>query len=110
MESERDYIYVEDVVEALSILALYGGKENVFNLGTGEGSSVWDIVKFLESIMGCSFEVQIDPAKVRKTERPNLIADISLIRQELSWSPSTSMEEGLKKTLKAEGINVEVYK
>lgn len=104
MDPKRDYIYVEDMAHALYRLATYEGGETVFNIGTGIGSSVWDIVKCLESIIGYPLRVETNPAKVRKTERQNLIADISLIKRVLNWSPSVSLEAGLKSTLQSESI------
>jgi UDP-glucose 4-epimerase len=104
MEPKRDYIYVEDLAEALYLLALYEGNERVFNLGTGIGYSVWEIVHTLEKVINSSLKVEIDPLKIRKVERQNLVSDISSIKKEIDWSPAISLEIGLKRTIQAEQI------
>lgn len=101
MEPRRDYVYVSDVVEALLRLGAYEGTRQVFNVGTGVGVSVWDLVNALEKVIGSAIRVETDPAKVRAVERRNLVADISLARRELKWSASVSLEEGLENTVKA---------
>jgi len=92
----RDYIHVNDVANALHKLLSYEGDQRVFNLGTGIGTSVSDLVRTLERILGSAIPVEVDPDKVRPVERESLVADISRIRQELGWAPSVSVEEGLQ--------------
>jgi len=99
---KRDYVYVTDVAEALMRIAAYDGPETIFNVGTGRGSSVSELVETLQEIRNRPIQVQIDPAKVRKVERESLVADTSLIRRELGWTPVVSLEEGLRRTLAAE--------
>lgn len=102
MDTKRDYIHVSDVAAALVRLASYTGPRRVFNIGTGIGSSVQDLIQGLEKALGSAVQIEIDPSKVRRVERQNLVADISLARKELSWSPQISLEKGLKNLLKAE--------
>ena len=90
-ESIRDYVYVEDVVNA-NILAI--GKEGLFNISTGLGISTNELFKIL------------NPGKkpVYKKERPGEIErsvlDPSRAKENLSWIPKTRIEEGINLTLK----------
>ncbi len=90
-ESIRDYVYVEDVVNA-NILAI--GKEGLFNISTGLGISTNELFKIL------------NPGKkpVYKKERPGEIErsvlDPSKAKENLSWIPKTRIEEGINLTLK----------
>lgn len=104
MDPKRDYIYVEDVSEALYLLSAYNGNEDIFNLGTGIGSSVRDVVNTLEEILNSPLKVEKDPLRVRKIERQNLVADISKLKQEIGWVPSVDLRKGLKQTIKIEKI------
>ena len=102
LSPRRDYVYVGDVADALVRLSAYEGRETVFNVGTGRGTSVSVLVETLERLSGRRMRVEVDPQKVRKVERESLVADTSLIRRELGWAPAVSLEEGLRRTLVAE--------
>jgi len=104
IEPKRDYVYVTDVADALLTLADYGGARDVFNIATGEGRSVRDLVSVLERVVASSITIETDPAKLRKAERQNLLADASLAREELGWSPKVRIDDGLARTLLGEGL------
>jgi len=102
LQPRRDYIYISDVADALLKIAAYRGEHRVFNISTGRGSSVLDLVHVLEGLIGRELHIEVDPSKVRRIERMSLVLDNSLIRRELDWIPGTSLEEGLRRTLAAE--------
>jgi UDP-glucose 4-epimerase len=102
LEPRRDYIYVDDVAEALLQMTAYEGVHRIFNVSTHKGSSVTDLVRTVERLIGKELRVEVDPAKVRRVERMSLVLDNSLIRRELNWMPATSLEEGLRSVLAAE--------
>ncbi len=84
----RDYIHVDDL-SCAHLLALdylkRGGRSRAFNCGYGIGHSVLDVVAAVKRVTGVDFPVS------RTGRRPgdpaSLVADASLIRQELGWSP-----------------------
>jgi UDP-glucose 4-epimerase len=92
----RDYIYIHDVIDVLVRGIEYSGKERVFNLGSGEGRSLNDIIKTLETVSGRPVE------RVYKTGRaldvPKSVLDISLIKRELNWQPSQDFAGDIGKT------------
>ncbi len=104
IEPKRDYVYVTDVADALLTLADYGGIRDVFNIATGESRSVRDLVAALERVLGSRITVETDPAKLRKAERQNLLADASLARDELGWSPKVGINNGLTRMLLEERL------
>ena len=87
----RDYIHVNDLAEA-HILALENildqNKASVYNLGTGSGYSVREIIQAAQKITGAHFRVQ--EVKRREGDPPELIADPQKIMKELNWSPALS--------------------
>lgn len=93
----RDYIYVEDVAEAFAAALNYEGEETLFNIGSGKGWSLNQLVEKIEGLIDRSLEVQYQAA--RKFDVPTNVLCIEKAMKELDWSPSTNMDEGLAKTV-----------
>jgi UDP-glucose 4-epimerase len=83
----RDYIHIDDLADA-HVLALSGaraGEHRVFNLGTGTGFSVRQVVAAVEQVTGREIPSQDKPR--RPGDPPQLVADGRKIRDELGWLP-----------------------
>lgn len=94
----RDYIYIDDVIDALTAFLGYRGTKHIFNIGTGIGTHLYQLVHKIETIMGCDF-VQIWQEPPRTCDVMENVLDISRIGKELSWRPSTSLLRGIEKTV-----------
>lgn len=94
----RDYIYVADVASAVVRLLEYSGKENLFNIGSGSGMSLLELIKMIEKVTGRPANVRFSPA--RAFDVPVNVLDISKAKQELNWTPQTTFEDGLRRTMK----------
>lgn len=83
----RDYVHVEDLAEAhrLVLERLQPGKGLAFNVGTGRGSSVREVIRAVEEVSGKKVPVREGPR--RPGDPPELVADASKIQRELGWSP-----------------------
>jgi len=92
----RDYLFVDDVVEA-NVLALSGGSGEMVNIGTGVGTSVNDIVRELKSITGFAGEAIHLPARPGEVQR--IYLDASRANRVLGWAPKVTFREGLEKTV-----------
>lgn len=92
----RDYLYIADAVSALLQVADYHGTERIFNIGSGHGHSVREIIAAIEQETGKAAQVQYTAA--RKFDVPVSILDISRARHELGWQPQTPLAEGLHLT------------
>lgn len=95
-EQVRDFIYVEDLAAAhIEVLHLTG--YNVFNVGTGQGTKIIDIVNKLSDIFGYKIEIE------DKGERPGDVmanyASNQKITSTTQWTPQTSLGDGLRKTV-----------
>ncbi len=95
-EQQKDYVYVEDVAKA-GLLALNRGDNDIFCIGTGQGTSVNAIYKALEELTGYTPEI------IRAPRRPG---DIHLsyfncgkAARLLGWRPQVGLQEGIKATL-----------
>jgi UDP-glucose 4-epimerase len=83
----RDYIHIDDLADAHA-LALDGarpGEHRIFNLGTGTGFSVRQVVAAVEQVTGRRISSQERPR--RPGDPPQLVADGRKIREELGWQP-----------------------
>ncbi|MEL7480195.1 MAG: UDP-glucose 4-epimerase GalE, partial [Pseudomonadota bacterium] len=93
----RDYIHVLDLadahVRALEYL-LAGGAGDVFNLGTGTGSSVRELVDTISKVSGKPFEVQL--AERRPGDPPSLVADSSKAERVLGWTPAHTFQDTIE--------------
>ncbi|HJU03695.1 MAG TPA: SDR family oxidoreductase [Nitrospiraceae bacterium] len=92
----RDFIFVEDVVEAN--LAVMGQEiQGTYNVGTSREISVSDLYRLLSESTGCSWKAVHGPAK--KGEQARSVIDSGKLRQELGWEPRVAVEDGLKRTV-----------
>ena len=93
----RDYIYVEDLAEAhVSVLNLSGF--NVFNVGSGTGASLRNLIYTLELVTGKKLKVRYLPS--RPGDVKHIYADTEEIKNKLGWEQKTTLMFGLKKTLR----------
>jgi len=92
----RDYVFVEDIVEA-SVLALSRGSGETVNIGSGVGVSVNLIFSELKSILG--FEGDAIYEGPRPGEIQRIYLDATRAREVLGWKPRVGFREGLEKAV-----------
>ena len=90
----RDYVFVSDVVAAT--LAASGHDGGVFNVGTGQETSVLDLYERIERAAGIEREPEF--ADARSGELARSVLDPSLAARELDWTPQHSLDDGLAAT------------
>ncbi|MFB3904683.1 MAG: UDP-glucose 4-epimerase GalE [Acidobacteriota bacterium] len=87
----RDYVHVEDLatahVAALEWLST-ADRSDAFNLGTGQGYSVKEVIEAARKITGCSVRVNVAPR--RAGDPPALVADAQKAYRTLNWKPEHS--------------------
>jgi UDP-glucose 4-epimerase len=92
----RDYLFVTDVVDA-NVLALTKGSGEKFNLGTGVGTSVNDIVHRLQDIIGFRGAAIYDAPRPGEIQR--IYLDASRARHVLGWEARVEFTDGLQRTV-----------
>lgn len=92
----RDYIYVGDVANAFLKAIEYDGPESIFNIGSGMGKSLNDVISEIEEILEMKFDIKYQPA--RPFDVPVSILSIELALAELGWAPQVSFRDGIRKT------------
>lgn len=80
----RDYVHVSDLAEA-HVRALQPGNTGFYNLGTGRGYSVREVIRACERASGRRIEAREQPR--RAGDPPELVADPSRVREVLGWKP-----------------------
>lgn len=93
----RDYIHVNDVAEAFVKALHYEGNQRLFNVSSGSGTSLNDLIGMLEMVIGKKIERL--HLKARPFDVPTSVLCNNLALNELGWSPSVSMLAGIKSTL-----------
>ncbi|MFQ5889829.1 MAG: NAD-dependent epimerase/dehydratase family protein [Gemmatimonadota bacterium] len=101
----RDYVFVDDVARAvLASLDAVGSGVSVFNVSSGEGASVVDLLRILSELTGRSLEPVVESARVRNVDRPRLILSNAKLKAEAAWRPQLSLPEGLRRLLADEEL------
>ena len=99
----RDYIHVQDL--ALAHLAALNKVESgyisqVYNVGSGKGYSVKEMMDQISKSLGRDINPELSPA--RAGDSPKLITSIDKIKEQLGWSPKASLEEMIDSAWQAE--------
>lgn len=92
----RDYIYVGDVAEAFAKAITYSGSESVFNISSGMGTSLNDLIIILGSVLERKLKCNYFPG--RAIDVPVSVLDNTLAKNELGWTPQMQLADGIAKT------------
>lgn len=95
----RDYIHVKDLVNAHILAALNLDKFNncVYNLGNGNGFTVFEMIEAAEKVTGC--KVAYEVVKRRDGDPASVVADSSKIKEELHWDAEYKTMESIIRTV-----------
>lgn len=100
----RDYIHVLDLanahIDAIEHLEKPGNQ--VYNVGTGEGSSVFEVVQEIKKVSGLEFDVKISPR--RPGDPPKLVASNDKISQDFNWEARHGLAEIVSSAWQARGF------
>lgn len=94
----RDYIYVDDVATAFSAAVRYNEKKSdVFNIGTGKGTSLNELLDILFTLTGSVSKITYSSS--RSIDPSSNILDIKKASNLLAWAPSIPLRKGLEKLI-----------
>ena len=93
----RDFIFIDDVVDAMIRAAQHVGDKRTMNIGSGAATRIADLIEVIGEVLGRSVEyIQLD-ARAVDVARSSLA--ITCAREELGWRPTTTLRTGLEKTI-----------
>jgi UDP-glucose 4-epimerase len=89
----RDYVHVDDLANAhvLALEKAVPGRHDIFNLGSGTGSTVREVIDAARRVTGRDFEVREEPR--RPGDPSALVASGERAREALGWTPERSLDE-----------------
>ena len=93
----RDYIYIQDVVDAFTLAMNHKEKSGLFNIGSGLGLSLNEVIAEIELLLGREVKKRFMPP--RKFDVPITRLDINRAKNILGWHPQVTFQEGLRRTL-----------
>ncbi len=94
----RDYVYVEDVVNAMVAAATTPGVNRMMiNVGSGQETSVRELASLIVQVTNSNAEVMLNPRTEPGVSR--MCADLDLAKSKLGYRPRVSLQEGLRLTL-----------
>lgn len=88
----RDFVDVRDAVDALALIAERGVAGEVYNICSGQGRSIADVIAAYRRIAGLAFETRVSPALVRPIDEMIKVGDASKLRS-LGWVPRMALDE-----------------
>ena len=89
----RDFVAVQDVVQANLLAAANGLKREVFNIATGKQTTINQLAEIMQNIIGTSFPPQYELP--RQGEVRDSVANIEKSRQLLGYEPKLELDEGI---------------
>ena len=93
----RDYVNVSDVVAACIDVMEYAGKANIFNVSSGVGYSLFDVLDMIGKVTGRTPDVRYLPGRIQDV--PINILDNSLLYRETGWKPCIDFKEGVREMM-----------
>jgi UDP-glucose 4-epimerase len=98
----RDYVHVSDVASGIAAALVKGEAGNVYNIGTGEGRSNFDVLAALSPLAAASgLAVGSEIAAPRPFDVPRNVLDSTLLRDVSGWAPLVAFEDGIERSWRA---------
>jgi UDP-glucose 4-epimerase len=94
----RDYLHVADVANAFRLALAYDGPNRVFNVSSGEGTSLNQLIDLIGDALGVIPNVRFLPG--RAFDVPVSVLDNRLAREHLGWTPRVGLRDGLERTIR----------
>jgi GDP-4-dehydro-6-deoxy-D-mannose reductase len=99
LEAIRDFTDVRDMVRAYWLAVLKGEPGEVYNIASGKGIKIADVLSMFVKMSKVKVEVKQDPARMRPSDVPVLIGDSTKFRKATGWQPEIKFEQTLRDIL-----------
>jgi len=98
-EATRDYVYVDDVVDAMVRVHRSGPLPRVLNIGSGAPVALSTLLRTVEKTVAGAIDVRFEPG--RRFDRRDVWLDVGLAGRALGWAARTSLADGINRTWRA---------
>lgn len=95
-ENVRDFVFIDDVVESIRLALSNPASDGIFNVGSGRGHTVKQVIAMAEQI--CGRKIIVNYRAARCTDVRKVVLDVSRIRAVHGWQPRIGLEEGMHRT------------
>jgi GDP-4-dehydro-6-deoxy-D-mannose reductase len=102
LSAVRDFLHVDDVVDAYVRLLTRGVAGETYNIASGQPVTLEAIHSRLEQLLGIRLVREVDASQIRRDARPYLVGDASKLRAATGWAPSRSLDDMLRDVLDAQ--------
>jgi len=102
LEPVREFLHVRDVVDAYVRLLARGQPGEVYNVASGQGLSLEELLFKLAGLVGVRVIPEADPDLMRPADIPHLVGDAGKLRALTGWAPRCSLEDTLREVLSAQ--------
>lgn len=92
----RDYIFIDDLIDAIYRVTMSTSSCRIFNIGSGIGYSINEIIRIIEKVVGKKIKVEYMDTRIG--DPIITVLDTSRIRKEVGWEVTTDIETGVKHT------------
>lgn len=100
LEAVRDFLDVRDAVQALAVVAERGDPGEVYNICSGVGRSLREVLEMLLSLSGTPIQVAVEPARLRPIDEPRLVGDNTKLRS-CGWEAQIPLATSLGSILES---------
>ncbi len=107
LDTERDYTYIEDIVNGLIGALKIQEKFNIYNLGNNKPIKLKYFISVIENILSKKANIEIIPSQIGDV--PRTWADIKKAKRLIKYHPKTSLQEGMGKFIKWYLVNKKLY-
>lgn len=94
-----DFLYVDDLAEAIYLIAKLGKDGMIYTVGSGEGKTLREYLEITCRLTNPQIEPIFGAIPYGKNQNMYLQADISEVQRDVGWSPITNFESGIQKTI-----------
>ena len=99
LEAVRDFTDVRDMVRAYWLAATKGRPGEAYNIASGFGISIRELLNRLLALSSAQVKIEVDPDRLRPSDVEILIGDSSKFRRDTGWEPRIPLEKTLSDTL-----------
>jgi GDP-4-dehydro-6-deoxy-D-mannose reductase len=102
LEPVRDFLHVDDVIDAYVALIGRGRPGAVYNIASGQGVSVGGVLARLQAMLGSRIAPLSDPSLMRQADVPYLVGDATRLRNDTGWAPRRTLNDALAEVVRAQ--------
>jgi len=97
--AKNDFVYIQDVADALCLLLQKSAKTGVYNIGSGHLTAILNTIETVSDYFGVQNTYNDIGSKATGLLPSDFYADISKIKKDTGWEPKVDIQEGIKKTI-----------